>query len=266
MVDAPKRMTVPRFAALKGKANRITMLTAYDDPIARLVDRSGAEAVLVGDSLGMVVQGKESTLPVTLDEIIYHTEIVGRAVKRALVIADLPFPTFHLGEHRAIEMAGRVLKETAAQAVKLEGGTQQAKTIAALVSAGIPVMAHCGLRPQSVHQLGGYKVQRDEDQLLADAQAAADAGAFAMVLECVPASIAKSITAAVPVPTIGIGAGPDCDGQVLVTHDVLGLTSGYVPSFVRPYANLRETISDALVRFREDVREGKFPGEEESFR
>ncbi len=258
-------MTVPRFSALKGGEQRITMLTAYDDPIARLVDEAGIDAVLVGDTLGMVVQGKSSTLPVTLDEIIYHTEIVARVVKHALVIADLPFPTFHLGEHKAIELAARVLKETAAQAVKLEGGKEQAKTIAALVGAGIPVMAHCGLLPQSVHQLGGYKVQRDEERLLADAKAAADAGAFAMVLECIPASISQAITNAIPIPTIGIGAGPHCDGQVLVTHDVLGLTSGYVPSFVRPYANLRETIHDALVRYRDDVRDGAFPGEGESF-
>ncbi len=265
MAKSPKRMTVPRFTALKGGEERITMLTAYDDPIARLVDEAGIDAVLVGDTLGMVVQGKDSTLPVTLDEIIYHTEIVGRAVKRALVIADLPFPTFHLGEHKAIEFASRVLKETNAQAVKLEGGKQQAKTIAALVDAGIPVMAHCGLLPQTLHQMGGYKIQRDEDRLLTDAKAAADAGAFAMVLECIPAAISKAITEAVSIPTIGIGAGPDCDGQVLVTYDVLGLTSGYVPSFVRPYANLSETIHDALTRYRDDVRQGRFPGEDESF-
>lgn len=265
MSDAPKRMTVPRFAALKHGDRKITMLTAYDDPMARLVDEAGIDAVLVGDTLGMVVQGKPSTLPVTLDEIIYHTEIVGRAVKHALLVADLPFPTFHLGDYKAIELAGRVLKETAAQAVKLEGGRDQAKTIAALVSAGIPVMAHCGLLPQSVHQLGGYKVQRDHDRLLADAHAAAEAGAFAMVLECIPAEIAQAITAAIPIPTIGIGAGPHCDGQVLVTPDILGLTSGYVPSFVRPYANLRETIHEALVRFRDDVHSGDFPGERETF-
>src|SRR5436309_8840157 len=189
-----QRMTVPKFTALKGSGRKITMLTAYDYPTAALVDAAGIEGILVGDSMSMVVQGHDSTLPVTLDEMIYHAEMVGRAVEHALVVVDMPFPSFHLGAHRAIENAGRILKETRCQAVKLEGGVEQAETIAALVSAGIPVMAHCGLRPQSVHTLGGYKVQRDEPQLLADAKAAQDAGAFAIVLECIPRNIAKKIT------------------------------------------------------------------------
>ena len=179
-----KRITVPKFSALKQAEEKITMITAYDYPMAQLVDEAGVEGVLVGDSMSMVVQGHDNTLPVTLDEIIYHAEMVGRAVQSALVV-DMPFPSYQLGPHKAIENAGRILKETRCQAVKLEGGADQAETIQALVSAGIPVMAHCGLRPQSVHQLGGYRVQRDAEALLKDAQAAADAGAFAVVLECV---------------------------------------------------------------------------------
>ena len=182
--------------------------------------------ILVGDSMSMVVQGHDSTLRVTLDEMIYHAEMVGRAVEHALVIVDMPFPSFLVGKYKAIENAGRVLKETSCQAVKLEGGVDQAEVIEALVSAGIPVMAHVGLRPQSVHRLGGYRVQRDREQLLADAKAADQAGAFRVVLECIPADIAREITAAVSIPTIGIGAGADCDGQVLVLHDLLGLTTG----------------------------------------
>ncbi|MFM2095941.1 MAG: hypothetical protein RIS70_3065, partial [Planctomycetota bacterium] len=203
---------------------------------------------------------------VTLDEMIYHAEMVGRAVNHALVIVDLPFPTNHLGVHRVIESAGRILKETRCQAVKLEGGADQSEVIAGLVAAGIPVMAHVGLRPQSVHTMGGYKVQRDRDQLLIDAQAAAKAGAFGIVLECIPAAIAAEITGMLSIPTIGIGAGNQCDGQVLVCNDLLGLTSGYVPRFVKQYANLRTTIADAMMRFRDEVRGGTFPEPEQTFR
>jgi 3-methyl-2-oxobutanoate hydroxymethyltransferase len=241
------------------------MLTAYDYALAALLDSTGIEGILVGDSMSMVVQGHENTLPVTLDEMIYHAEMVGRAVQHALVIVDMPFPTYHVGVHNAIENAGRILKETRCQAVKLEGGADQAEVIRALVSAGIPVMAHVGLRPQSVHQMGGYKVQRDEKQLLADAQAAEAAGAFSVVLECVPAKIAAKITQAVAIPTIGIGAGSGCDGQVLVTHDLLGLTSGYVPRFVKPYADLKTIITDAVTRYRDEVRDGQFPGPEHGY-
>jgi 3-methyl-2-oxobutanoate hydroxymethyltransferase len=201
---------------------------------------------------------------VTLDQIIYHAEIVGRAVNHALVVVDLPFPMASLGRHQVIQSAGRILKESRCQAVKLEGGEEQAEVIAALVSAGIPVMGHVGLRPQSVHQMGGYKVQRDEQRLLRDARAAQDAGAFSLVLECVPAGIASRITADLRIPTIGIGAGSDCDGQVLVLHDLLGLTAGYVPRFARKYADLRSSISNAVGSFCEDVRQGKFPGEAET--
>jgi 3-methyl-2-oxobutanoate hydroxymethyltransferase len=260
------RITVPKFTALKGSGHKITVLTAYDFATARLIDAAGIEAVLVGDTVSMVVQGHETTLPVTLDEMIYHAEIVGRAVEHALVVVDMPFPSYHLGSHKAVENAGRILKETRCQAVKLEGGVDQAETIRALVTAGIPVMAHVGLRPQNVHQIGGYKVQRDEEQLLLDARAAEDAGAFAMVVECIPAAIAVKITELVKIPTIGIGAGVGCDGQVLVSNDMLGLTSGYVPRFVKPYADLGKTITDAVTRFRDDVRGGKFPGPEQTFR
>ena len=254
-----QRMTVPRFAALKAAGRKITMLTAYDYTMAALLDATGIEGILVGDSMSMVVQGHPNTLPVTLDEMIYHAEMVGRAVQQALVVVDMPFPSYHLGAHKAIENAGRILKETRCQAVKLEGGADQADVIAALVSAGIPVMAHVGLRPQSVHQLGGYKVQRDEEQLLTDARAAQDAGAFAIVLECIPVVAgARRSPRRCEIPTIGIGAGADCDGQVLVINDLLGLTSGYVPRFVKAYADLKSTIGDAVTRFRDDVRQDDF--------
>lgn len=264
MSDSP-RMTVPKFAALKGSGQKITMLTAYDFPTAELLDEAGVEAILVGDSMSMVVQGHANTLPVTLDEMIYHAEMVGRAVRRALVVVDMPFPSFHLGRYKAVENAGRILKEARCQAVKLEGGADQAETIAALVGAGIPVMAHVGLRPQSVHQLGGYKVQRDAERLRVDATAAQEAGAFAVVLECIPADVAATITAELRVPTIGIGAGAGCDGQVLVTHDLVGLTSGYVPRFVKAYADLRTTIRGAVTAFRDDVRAGRFPGPQQQY-
>jgi 3-methyl-2-oxobutanoate hydroxymethyltransferase len=260
------RITVPDFIALKQASQRISVLTAYDYPTAALIDAAGVEAILVGDSMSMVVQGHDTTLPVTLDEIIYHAEMVGRAVQHALVIVDMPFPTNHLGVHKAIENAGRILKETRCQAVKLEGGVEQADVIAGLVAAGIPVMAHVGLRPQSVHQMGGYKVQRDEERLMADAKAAETAGAFGIVLECIPESIAAKVTKTLTIPTIGIGAGAACDGQVLVIHDLLGLTSGYVPRFVKPYADLKTIISTAVTQFRDEVRSGEFPAPEQTFK
>jgi 3-methyl-2-oxobutanoate hydroxymethyltransferase len=262
MPDKSPRMTVPRFTALKTKGRKISMLTAYDFPFAALLDQAGVDAILVGDSVSMVVQGHDNTLPVTLDQIIYHAEIVGRAVERALVVVDMPFPTFHVGRTAAVAHAARILKETRCQAVKLEGGVEQAETISALVAAGIPVMGHVGLRPQAVHQLGGYRVHRDAPRLLADAQAAQDAGAFAVVVECVPPEVATHVTAALAIPTIGIGAGSGCDGQVLVLHDLLGLTMGYVPRFARPYADLRATVKQAVEAFCRDVTAGTFPGPE----
>jgi 3-methyl-2-oxobutanoate hydroxymethyltransferase len=264
MPSPVKRLTVPQLAALKGQ-RKITMLTAYDFAMGQLLDEAGVDSILVGDSLSMVVQGYENTLPVTLDEIIYHAEMVGRAVRRALVVVDMPFPSYHLGTHKAIENAGRILKETRCQAVKLEGGAEQTDVIAALVGAGIPVMAHIGLRPQAVLQMGGYKVQRNEAGLMHDAKAAQAAGAFAMVIECIPAEIAARITREISIPTIGIGAGKDCDGQVLVVNDVLGLTSGYVPRFVKSYADLRGTITSAVQQYCRDVQSGEFPGSEQTF-
>jgi 3-methyl-2-oxobutanoate hydroxymethyltransferase len=260
-----KRITAPQFTAFKAEGRKISMVTAYDYPLAKLVDAAGVEGILVGDSMSMVVQGHDSTLPVTLDEMIYHAEMVGRAVEHALVIVDMPFPSFHLGKYRAIENAGRILKESRCQAVKLEGGVEQADTIAALVQAGIPVMAHCGLRPQSVHTLGGYRVQRDESGLMADAKAAERAGAFGIVLECIPRQLARRITAEIKIPTIGIGAGADCDGQVLVLHDLLGLTTGHVPKFVKQFAHLKDDITGAIRQYRDEVRDGTFPAQEHGF-
>jgi 3-methyl-2-oxobutanoate hydroxymethyltransferase len=259
------RLTIPAFVKMKADGRKIAMLTAYDYPTAALLDKAGIDAVLVGDSLSMVVQGRETTLPVTLDEMIYHAEMVGRAVEQALVVVDLPFPTNHLGVTSAIASAGRILKETRCQAVKLEGGADQADVIAGLVTAGIPVMAHVGLRPQAVHTLGGYKVQRDEEKLLRDARSAQEAGAFSIVLECIPAALAKKVTAALDIPTIGIGAGPDCDGQVLVLHDLLGFQSGYTPRFVKRYADVPGLIADAIGHYAKEVKDGEFPGKEHSF-
>jgi len=265
MARPDRQITVPEFAAMKAAGRKITLLTAYDYPTARLLDSAGIEGILVGDSLSMVVQGHANTLPVTLDEMIYHAEMVGRAVEHALVIVDMPFPSFHLGVHKTIEAAGRILKQTRCQAVKLEGGADQAEVIAALVAAGIPVMAHVGLRPQSVHRLGGYRVQRDEKQLLADARAAEQSGAFSIVLECIPTPIAARITEELSIPTIGIGAGLGCDGQVLVTHDLLGLSTGRLPRHVKAYANLGEQVRQTVAQFRDDVRAGTFPTEQQSF-
>lgn len=260
-----RRLTVPGFVARKSEGRKISMLTAYDYMTAQLLDRTGIDAILVGDSMSMVVQGHENTLPVTLDEMIYHAEMVGRAVEHALVVVDMPFPSYHLGVAKAVENAGRILKETRCQAVKLEGGADQADVIAGLVAAGIPVMAHVGLRPQSVHQLGSYRVQRNKSALFSDAQAAEEAGAFSVVLECIPRDVAAQITDKLRIPTIGIGAGPACDGQVLVVHDLLGLTTGHTPRHVRQYADLHQAIVDAVQNYQQDVAEGRFPGDAESF-
>ncbi len=240
------------------------MLTAYDYPTARILDESGVDGILVGDSLAMVVQGHSTTIPVTLEQIIYHAEIVCRAVKRAMVVVDIPFPVNHHAIDRVIDNAARVMKETGCQAVKLEGGAAQATVIEALCTAGIPVMAHVGLRPQSVH-LTGYKVQRDEATLLDDALAAEAAGAFSMVVECVQGDIAERLSQKISIPTIGIGAGAGCDGQVLVTNDLFGLTSGYVPSFVKSFADVGELMSSAVRSYCREVEQGEFPGPEQTF-
>jgi 3-methyl-2-oxobutanoate hydroxymethyltransferase len=260
-----RQITIPDFPAMKAAGHKITVLTAYDFTMARLVDAAGIEGILVGDSLSMVVQGRPNTLQTTLDDIIYHTEMVVRATGHAVVVADMPFLSYHIGLHKAIENAGRVIKQTNCHAVKLEGGRDQCDVISALTSAGIPVMGHCGLRPQSVRQIGGYRVQRDREQLLADAQAVEQAGAFSIVLECIPQDIATEISAALQIPTIGIGAGRGCDGQVLVLNDLLGLTAGRVPRHTKRYANLGEVISEAVVNYRDEVRDGTFPGPEQSF-
>ena len=261
----PQRVTVKTLQSMKRKGQRISMLTAYDYPTAKMLDEANVDCILVGDSLGMVVQGKTTTIPVTLDEMIYHGEMVSRATDHAMVIVDLPFPVGQLSIAHTVESAAIIMKRTQCQAVKMEGGHQQAAAIKALVDAGIPTIAHIGLRPQSVHALGGYRVQRDADQLMMDAKAAEQSGAFAVLIECVPPELAKLATEQLSVPTIGIGAGPHCDGQVLVTNDMLGWNSGYVPKFVRHYADLRSEAAKAVMQFCEDVQKGTFPNSEESF-
>ncbi|QDT53565.1 3-methyl-2-oxobutanoate hydroxymethyltransferase [Caulifigura coniformis] len=254
------RVTVPDFVKAKSQGRKLAVVTAYDFLWAGLMDAAGVDAVLVGDSLGMVVQGKETTLPVTLDEMIYHGELVARATKRALVIVDLPFMTYQVSPRQALKSAGRVFKETGAGAVKLEGGVNQSRAIEALAAADLPVMAHVGMRPQSVRRIGRMSaIQRNEDQLVADARAAEAAGAFSIVLELIPRGIAKRISAEVKIPTIGIGAGPECDGQVLVTPDMLGLTEGFSPRFLKRYANLAETVRTAVGQYVQEVRSGEFP-------
>lgn len=251
--------------SMKQRGEKITMLTAYDYPTAAMLDAAGVHCLLVGDSLGMVVQGHSTTIPVTLEQMIYHGEIVARASQRSLVVVDLPFPVGQINVTHTVKAAARILKQTQCQAVKMEGGHQQADSIAALVDAGIPTIAHIGLRPQSVHALGGYRVQRDSDRLMKDALAAQNAGAFSVLMECVPAELAREVTKTLQIPTIGIGAGPDCDGQVLVTNDLLGLNAGHVPKFVRTYSNLQQQATSAIEAFCQDVQNGKFPNEKESF-
>jgi 3-methyl-2-oxobutanoate hydroxymethyltransferase len=259
-------VTIPEFSAWKSQRRRISVLTAYDFPTARLLDEAGVDCLLVGDSLGTVIQGWETTLRVTLDQVVYHAEMVARAARRALVVADLPFLSYQVSHRQGLRSAGRLLKETNCQAVKLEGGRRMAPTIRALVEAGIPVMGHVGLEPQAVRRLGGHKVQRSTDEILADAAAVADAGAFAVVLECIPSALASKITGALSIPTIGIGAGPHCDGQVLVVHDMLGLLEQFRPKFVRQYAQLGQQVRTAVAAYVADVAEGRFPNGVESFR
>jgi 3-methyl-2-oxobutanoate hydroxymethyltransferase len=254
----------------KAEKKKITMLTAYDYPTAQIVDQAGIDMILVGDSLGMVVQGVTSTLPVTMDEMIYHTKMVVRGTQSAMVVGDMPFLSYQTHRAEAVRNAGRFLKEGGCEVVKLEGGSQMADTIRAIVDAGIPVVAHIGLTPQYLHMLGGFKVQgKDEaarEKLLADARAVQDAGAFSVVIEAVPSPLAKEITAMLRIPTIGIGAGPDCDGQVLVLHDLLGLFDRFTPKFVKKYANLKEQALSAVQQYRKEVESGSFPSSEHSFK
>ena len=259
-------VTVPDFVAAKERGTRLTMLTAYDYTMARLLDAAGVDSLLVGDSLGMVVQGMPDSLAVTLDEMVYHTRIVVRGVRRALVIADLPFMSYQVSPQQAVESAGRLIKEGGAHAVKLEGGVRSAAAVEAITRADIPVMGHIGLTPQSVRRLGGFKVQRDADRLLEDAKAIEEAGVFGMVVECVPTELGARITAAVKVPTIGIGAGSGCDGQVLVTPDLLGLFDEIRPRFVKQYVDLGRAVTQAAEDYCREVREGTFPGPEHSFK
>ncbi|MFQ5543166.1 MAG: 3-methyl-2-oxobutanoate hydroxymethyltransferase [Nitrospiria bacterium] len=263
------QITVPSILKKKENGEKISVLTAYDFSFAKLIDQSEIDIILVGDSLGMVVQGRENTLSVTMDEMIYHTRMVSRATRRTLVVGDMPFMSYQCSLEETLRNAGRFLKEGGAAAVKLEGGTPVSERIAALTRIGIPVMAHIGLTPQSVHSMGGYKVQgrqvRQAKQLLKDAKALESAGAFSVVLEGIPNPLAKEITATIKIPTIGIGAGPDCDGQVLVLHDLLGLSIQDHPKFVRQYADLGALAVKAFKAFKSDVETGKFPTKEEGY-
>jgi 3-methyl-2-oxobutanoate hydroxymethyltransferase len=261
-----RQVTVPDFGSARARGVRLTMLTAYDYTMARLLDAAGVDGLLVGDSLGMVVQGQETSLAVTLDEVVYHTRLVARGVRRSLLVADMPFLSFQVCPQQAVESAGRLLKEGGAHAVKLEGGVRSAAAIEAIVRCDIPVMGHVGMTPQSVRRLGGFRVQRDEKRILEDALATQQAGAFAVVLECVPAEVARSVTEALAIPTIGIGAGAGCDGQVLVVHDMLGLFDDLRPRFVKQYADLGRAIIRAAETYCREVRDGTFPGPEHSFR
>ena len=258
-------VTIPKLLQMKKENQKISALTAYDFPFARILDESGVHIILVGDSVGNVIQGKQNSLPVTMDEMIYHTKMVSRAVENAMVIGDMPFMSYQTGIETAIANAGRFLKETGASAVKLEGGAAVSHVIKAVTRAAIPVQAHIGLTPQYIHQLGGHKVQRDEDRLIADAKEVETAGAFSVVLESIPADIAKKISDTISIPTIGIGAGPHCNGQILVLHDMIGLYHGHMAKFVKQYINLREVAKTGIADYIKEVQEGTFPGPEHSY-
>jgi 3-methyl-2-oxobutanoate hydroxymethyltransferase len=267
--DFRQRITVHTLAERKRKHERIVSLTAYDYATARLADEAGVELILVGDSLAQVVLGYDSTLPVTLEEMLHHTRAVRRAVQHAFLVADMPFGSYHTNDDRALENAVRFVKEGGAEAVKIEGGVSRVPLIRRIIEAEIPVVGHIGLTPQSVHRMGGYKVQGKTahaiDALLADADALDRAGVVALVLEGIPREVAARITAAVATPTIGIGAGPECDGQILVFHDLAGLTFTTPAKFVRRYCNAGELISEAIRSYRDDVRSATFPADEESY-
>jgi 3-methyl-2-oxobutanoate hydroxymethyltransferase len=261
-------LTIPEFQQHKQQGKKITVVTAYDALFARIVEQAGLEVILVGDSLGMVVQGKSNTLSVTMEEMLYHTRIVAQAAQRALVIGDMPFLSYQVSVEEAVRNAGRFLQAGAA-AVKIEGGMPVIEHVGAMTSFGIPVMGHVGMTPQSVNQSGGYRVQGKDhgeaEKILEEAKALETAGAFALVLECVPSSLANTITQELTIPTIGIGAGQGCDGQVLVLYDLLGLFDDFVPKFVKPYAHLKADALQALKRYKEEVECGKFPTDAESY-
>ncbi|MGI6093086.1 MAG: 3-methyl-2-oxobutanoate hydroxymethyltransferase [Negativicutes bacterium] len=264
-----KRITTATIREKKSKGEVITMLTAYDAAFARLLDEAGVDMLLVGDSLGNTMLGYDSTLPVTMEDMLHHTRAVCRGASRSMVVADMPFMSYQVSVEEALRNAGRFLKETPAQAVKLEGGKEIAPAVKAMTDAGIPVVGHLGLTPQSVNQLGGFKVQGKDvaaaQKLIDDARALEAAGAFAVVLECVPAPLATKVTQALSIPTIGIGAGNGCDGQVLVIHDVLGLLPGFKPKFVKPYRTLHTEITAAVQEYIAEVKSRQFPGPEHSF-
>jgi 3-methyl-2-oxobutanoate hydroxymethyltransferase len=261
-------MTVPEFYKYKQGGKKLVLVTAYDALFARIVEQAGIDIILVGDSLGVVVQGRSNTLAVTMEDMLYHTGMVAKAAQRSFVIGDMPFMSYQANQEDAVRNAGRLLQAGAA-AVKLEGGGIVADRVQAMTSVGIPVMGHLGMTPQSVHQYGGYRVQgkgKDRaDALVEDARALQAAGAFAVVLEAIPAALARKITESLTVPTIGIGAGPHCDGQVLVLYDLLGLFDDFMPKFVRPYAHLKADALQALRRYKEEVEQHKFPAESESY-
>lgn len=269
-VPKDAKVTVPAVRGAKGCGTPLVMTTAYDASTSRIADRAGVELILVGDSLGMVVLGREDTLRVSVDEMVHHTAAVSSQRPRSLVVGDMPFLSYHVSIEDTVRNAGRLVVEGGAECVKIEGGRKRLRMIGALLDAEIPVMGHIGLTPQSVNAMGGFRVQgkvrEQAEALLADAAALAEAGVFAMVLEGVPSELAALITADVGIPTIGIGAGPHCDGQVLVIHDLLGLTDGHVPRFVRRYADLGSLAVDAVGRYAADVRSGAFPGPDESYR
>jgi len=262
-------ITVTSLAEMKKAGQKIAMLTAYDYYTARILDECGIEGVLVGDSANMVYYGEPNTLSITVDQMIYHTRAVARAVKQALVIADMPFMSYQVSEEEALRNAGRFLKEAGAAAVKLEGGLPMVPTVKRLIEAGIPVMGHIGLVPQSIHRLGGYGVRgrgdRERNYLIESADALSEAGCFSIVLEAIGAELAREITGRIPIPTIGIGAGDGCDGQILVSNDMLGLFEDFQPKFVRRYANLAQEMRKAITQYTEDVKSGQFPSDKESY-
>jgi 3-methyl-2-oxobutanoate hydroxymethyltransferase len=264
-----QKVTVNTLRRMKKEGEKITVLTAYDFPMAKLIDEAGVEVILVGDSLGMVVLGYDSTIPVTMEDMLHHVKAVTRGARNSLVVADMPFMSYHISIEDAMKNAARLIQEGGATSVKLEGGIEMAETIKTLVRAGIPVMGHIGLTPQSVNQMGGFQVQGKDvasaKGLIEDAKALEEAGAFAIVLECIPASLAKMISQQVNIPTIGIGAGVGCDGQVLVTNDMLGLYKEFAPKFVKKYALLGDQIKEALVDYKHEVKTGVFPSLEHSY-
>jgi 3-methyl-2-oxobutanoate hydroxymethyltransferase len=270
MAQTSNRIRIPDLQRKKKLGQKITMLTAYDATMARLLDRAGVDALLVGDSLGMVILGHDTTIPVTLDAMVHHAQAVSRGAERAFVVADMPFLSWQASQADAIRNAGRLMQEGRVSAVKIEGGLHAADTVRRLVEIGIPVMAHIGLVPQAIHQLGGYHVagrtQEEADRLVEDALALEQAGAFAIVLECIPAEVAAAVTTKLAIPTIGIGAGPHCDGQVLVSYDAFGLYDEIAPKFVKQYAHLGDEMIAAAKQYIAEVEHGEFPDPEHSFR